>query len=77
MQEQYDVAAEEFQPKPGKGNIYVIRSSTLGGAATMLTVGWRGADALFSIDLNGRNYGSLARGTYILFELDPGHYVVS
>ena len=66
MSEEADTAAERFQPLPGKGNIYVVRE---GGAP--------GFGVLFQIDLDGKGRGSIASGTYHLFELQPGRHVVS
>ena len=66
MDQQYDREAETFQPKPGKGNVYVARSNAFGGSAIA-----------FEIDLDGRGVGSIAPNTYHLFELDPGQHVIA
>lgn len=66
MDQQYDREAESFQPKPGKGNVYVVRSNAFGGSAVA-----------FEIDLDGRGIGSIAPGTYHLCELVPGEHVIA
>lgn len=66
MPEQYDISAEKFEPLPGKANIYVVREAGFGGSAVA-----------FKIDLDGRSLGSVAPGTYLLFELSEGQHVVS
>jgi head-tail adaptor len=76
MPEKYDLAAEKFEPKTGKGNVYVVRGK-LGASFTVLGLGSGGTATLLHVDLDGRRYGSLTTGTYMLFELDPGRYVLS
>ena len=66
MPEQYDVEAEKFLPPQGKGNIYVVREDV-----------FKGSGVVFKIDLDGKSCGSVAPGTYHLFELQPGQHVVS
>ena len=66
MSEQYDLEAEKFQPVPGMGNIYVVRDD-----------GFAGSAIAFRIELDGRSIGSIAPGTYHLFELEPGDHVVA
>lgn len=66
MPEQYDQIAEKFQPAPGMGNIYVVRDD-----------GFAGSAIAFRIELDGRSIGSIAPGTYHLFELEPGDHVVA
>lgn len=66
MDEQYDVAAEKFQPVSGFGNIYVVRRDRFAGSAVA-----------FRIELDGRSIGSIAPGTYHLFELKPGKHVIA
>ena len=75
MPEKYDLAAEKFEPKTGKGNVYVVRGK-LGASFTVLGLGSGGTATLLHVDLDGRRYGSLTTGTYMLFELDPGRYVL-
>lgn len=66
MPEQYDQVAEQFQPAPGMGNIYVVRDD-----------GFAGSAIAFRIELDGRSIGSIAPGTYHLFELEPGDHIVA
>lgn len=65
MSEQYDLAAEKFQPAPGMGNIYVVRDDDFKGSAIA-----------FRIEVDGRSIGSIAPGTYHLLELNPGDHTL-
>lgn len=58
--EELDAKAKRFSPSPQKANLYVTRQVALGGAH------------LFQIFLDGKLAGSIASGTYLLFEVDPG-----
>ncbi len=61
MPETLDVEAKRFSPPPDKANIYVVRTSSDVGAAVLIQV-----------YLDGKIRGSVASGTYLLFEVDPG-----
>ena len=60
MPETLDVEAKRFSPPPDKANIYVVRISSVG------------ASQLVQIYLDGKIVASIASGTYLLFEVDPG-----
>ncbi len=64
MSDEFDSAAKQFSPPPGKGNLYITRISTLGFAV------------LFSVHIDGKLAGSIAPSTYLLFELDPGAHQI-
>ena len=61
MPETLDVEAKRFSPPPDKANIYVVRPSYVAGSAVLIQV-----------YLDGKILGSVAEGTYLLFEVDPG-----
>ena len=61
MPETLDVEAKRFSPPPDKANIYVVRPSYFAGSAVLIQV-----------YLDGKILGSVAPGTYLLFEVDPG-----
>ncbi len=61
MPETLDVEAKRFSPPPDKANIYVVRTSSAVGGAVLIEV-----------YLDGKIRGSVASGTYLLFEVDPG-----
>src|SRR6266436_3427422 len=61
-----DAAAKTFQTKPKVANLYIYRGRNLIGFA----VGW-------SVVLDGRNLAVLARGTYVLAEVEPGQHILS
>jgi hypothetical protein len=63
--EQADAEAKRFQSQPGKASIYVIREDIFTGQA-----------ALFQVNLDGKDQGTLSRGTYFLFMVPPGKHVV-
>ncbi len=60
MPETLDVEAKRFSPPPDKVNIYVVRISNVA------------ASQLVQIYLDGKIVASIASGTYLLFEVDPG-----
>lgn len=55
-----DAQAKRFRPQAGKANVYLTRTSPLGGAF------------LFQVFLDGKLAGSIAPNTYLLFEVEPG-----
>ncbi len=59
-----DLAAKRFEPPEGKANIYVTRTSGIGGHLLHLVV-------------DGKFIGSIAYNTYFLFEVDPGTHTVA
>src|SRR4030095_12132823 len=61
-----DITSKEFVVPPGKALIYVVRD---GGFIY-------GAYQLFRINLDRRDYGPLAEGTYFVFPVDPGPHAV-
>ena len=65
MSEKFDAQAEQFQPERGKANIYVTRANTFAGSAI-----------LFTVYLNGKVQGTVAPGTYLLFEVKPGSHSI-
>lgn len=65
LPEELDAKAKGFAPPPQKANIYVTRQVMLGGAH------------LFQIFLDGKLTGSIASGTFLLFEVEPGNHQVA
>lgn len=65
LPEELDAKAKGFAPPPQKANLYVTRQVALGGAY------------LFQIFLDGKLAGSIASGTYLLFEVEPGNRQVA
>lgn len=61
-----DVAAKQFMPAAGEANIYIVREDRFTGSAVA-----------FEIQVDGTSVGSLAPGTYLLIEVDPGEHVIS
>jgi hypothetical protein len=61
-----DAAAKEFVPKASEANIYVVRKDEFAGSAVALEV-----------KLDGTTMGSLAPGTFLLIEVEPGEHIVS
>ncbi len=61
MPETLDVEAKRFSPPPNKANIYLVRKSYFGGSGVLIQV-----------FLDGKILGSVASGTYILVDVDPG-----
>jgi hypothetical protein len=59
-------AARAFTPAAGKGRIYVYRHGAVFGAATRQTV-----------MVDGSVIGRLARGTFLMVEVDPGTHTVA
>lgn len=66
MPEEYDVAAERFEPAEGMGMLYVVRDDS-----------FLGSGVIFRIEVDGLTRGSIGPGTYFAFELPPGDHVVS
>jgi hypothetical protein len=64
--EQTDAEAKRFRPRPGMSSIYVIREDIFAGQ-----------DTIFHVNLDGKDQGILSRGTYFLFTVPPGKYIVS
>lgn len=60
-----DVQAKSFTPSSGKARLYVVRPSSLLGSAVALHV-----------VLDGREFGSTSRGTYLMTEVDPGEHTI-
>jgi hypothetical protein len=60
-----DAGAKRFKPQPGKASIYIIRENRFAGQGS-----------LFQVGLDGKDQGKLARGTYFLFTVPPGKYVI-
>ena len=60
-----DVEAKSFTPSPGKARLYVVRPSSIMGAAVALHV-----------VVDGRELGSTSRGTYLMTEVAPGEHTV-
>ena len=61
-----DTAAKTFQTNPKVANLYIYRDRKLIG----FSVGW-------SVILDGRTLAVLARGTYILAEVEPGQHTLA
>ncbi len=60
-----DMAAKTFRVQPGKSNIYVYRSESIGAAVKM------------EVDLDAKQVGSTAAKTYLLLAVDPGKHTIS
>lgn len=60
-----DNRAKSFAVKPGKANIYVIRTQYFGGAIPI------------TLSLNGKVAGQSGPRTYFKWEVDPGTYEVA
>lgn len=60
-----DAEGKLFNVPPGKANIYVIRTGTVGFAAAMRTF------------LDGKSQGRLASGNYHVLVVEPGTHTVS
>jgi hypothetical protein len=60
-----DVAAKSFTPSEGKARIYIVRPNMLKGAAITLHA-----------MLDGKELGSVSRGTYLMTEVDPGPHTI-
>ena len=61
-----DAAAKQFTPAGNQANIYVVREDKFTGSAVA-----------FEFLLDGRGAGSLAPGTFLLLEVEPGQHVLS
>ena len=61
-----DAAAKQFAPASNQANIYVAREDKFTGSAVA-----------FEFLLDGRGAGSLAPGTFLLLEVEPGEHVLS
>jgi len=61
-----DSQAKQFVPSPSKSKIYIIRPSKFGGAGVELFP-----------TINRYASGTLASGSYMMLEIDPGEYTVS
>ena len=60
-----DVEAKSFTPSAGKARLYVVRPSSMVGAAVALHV-----------VVDGRELGSTSRGTYLMTEVEPGEHTI-
>ena len=61
-----DLAAKTFTPAEGKAALYIVRPNSALGAAVALPV-----------NIDGRELGSTARGTYLMLEVEPGKHTIS
>ena len=65
MPDTLDAEGKRFSPPADKANIYITRTSILGGAV------------LFQIYLNRELAGSIAPNTYLLLEVGPGNHQIA
>jgi hypothetical protein len=66
MPEEYDAAAERFEPSEGTGMLYIVRDDSFFGSGV-----------IFRVEVDGLTRGSIGPGTYFAFELPPGDHVIS